>query len=99
MWLRDEELLHALREAALSTQTWRDLPRLLEHATPYWDTQDPALVYAFDAADGVGKVLVRINYRDRVRAAGKRTKLTSNFVRTGASWMPSIWSRAAGICR
>lgn len=89
VWLRDEELLHALRdtkamrEASLSTQTWRDLPRLLEGATPYWDTEDPALVYAFDAADGRGKVLVRINYRDKLRVAGKRTKLTSNFVRTG----------------
>lgn len=89
VWLRDEELLHALRdtkatrEVALPLQTWRDLPRLLENATPYWDTRDPALVYAFDSEDGLGKVLVRINYRDKLRTGSKRTKVTSNFVRTG----------------
>lgn len=89
VWLRDEELLHALRDtkaaraAALPVQTWRDLPRLLETATPYWDTADPALVYAFDAGGGQGKVLVRVNYRDKLRVGDKRTRVTSNFVRTG----------------
>lgn len=62
---------------------WRDLPSVLEVAKPYLDTHDPALVYAFDLPEGVGKVLVRINYADKVRQEGKRTKLTSNFVRTG----------------
>lgn len=89
VWLRDEELLHALRDtkaardAAMSLQTWRDLPRLLDSADAYWDTEDPALVYAFDTEDGLGKVLVRINYRDKLRVGGKRTRVTSNFVRTG----------------
>lgn len=61
----------------------RDLPALLDGATPYFDTQDPALVYAFDLPNGVGKVLVRVNYADKVRQQGKRTRITSNFVRTG----------------
>ncbi|THF60913.1 phage head morphogenesis protein [Pseudothauera rhizosphaerae] len=89
IWLRDTELLHALRDVkaarggALSVQTWRDLSRLLETATPYWDNTDPALVYAFDAQGSTGKVLVRINYRDKLRSGERRTRLTSNFVRTG----------------
>lgn len=89
VWLRDEELIHALRDtksardAALPLAVWRDLSALLDGATPYLDTHDAALVYAFDLPEGVGKVLVRVNYADKVRIDGKRTKLTSNFVRTG----------------
>lgn len=89
VWLRDAELVHALRDvkdergAALPLAIWRDLPNLLAEATPYLDTQDPALAYAFDLGEGAGKVLVRVNYADKIRQAGQRTRLTSNFVRTG----------------
>lgn len=89
VWLRDVELVHALRDtkaergAALPASVWRDLPRLLETATPYFDTADPALIYVFDAGDGLGKVVVRINYHAQMRTAGKRVKLKTNFVRTG----------------
>lgn len=90
IWLRDAELIHALRDtksarhAALPLQTWRDLPVLLAGAQAYLDTEDLALVYAFDTPDGLGKVLVRVNYRDKLRGAkGKRTRVTSNFIRTG----------------
>jgi hypothetical protein len=90
IWLRDGELIHALRDtkaarhAALPLQTWRDLPALLSGAQAYLDTEDLALVYAFDTSDGLGKVLVRVNYRDKLRGAnGKRTRVTSNFIRTG----------------
>ena len=89
VWLRDEELLHALRDtkaardAVLPMNVWRALPDFLANATPYLDTHDAALVYAFDLPEGVGKVLVRVNYADKVRVQGKRTKITSNFVRTG----------------
>lgn len=89
VWLRDEELLHALRltksdrGAALPLSVWRELPAVLDGATPYLDTHDAALVYAFDMPDGVGKVLVRVNYADKLRIQGKRTRVTSNFVRTG----------------
>ncbi|ANQ83695.1 hypothetical protein dqs_0619 [Azoarcus olearius] len=90
IWLRDTELLHALRDtktnrqASLPLQVWRDLPRLLDAADVYYDAEDPALAYAIDVAGTVGKVLVRINYRDKVKdSQGKRSKVTSNFVRTG----------------
>jgi hypothetical protein len=89
IWLRDAELLHALRQtkdargATLPLDVWQQLPSYLADATPYLDTHDTALVYAFDLPDGVGKVLVRVNYGDKVKQAGKRTRLTSNFVRTG----------------
>jgi hypothetical protein len=89
VWLRDAELLHALRDAktirgaTLPVEIWKDLPTHLSKATPYLDTKDTALVYAFDLPDGVGKVLVRVNYAEKARIAGKRTRFTSNFVRTG----------------
>ena len=89
VWLRDAELLHALRDtkavrdATLPVEIWKDLPAWLSKATPYLDTKDTALVYAFDLPDGIGKVLVRVNYAEKARIAGKRTRFTSNFVRTG----------------
>lgn len=89
IWLRDQELAHALRDNktrlgnALPADLWRDLPRLLEDAVPYLDQLDQALAYAFDAPDGRGKVVVRINYRQKVRQGDKRDRLTGNFVRTG----------------
>lgn len=89
VWLRDAELLHALRDAkavrgaTLPVEIWKDLPTWLSKATPYLDTKDTALVYAFDLPDGIGKVLVRVNYAEKARIAGKRTRFTSNFVRTG----------------
>ena len=52
----------------------RNLPALLEGATPYFDTTDTALVYVFDAPEGKGKVAVRVNYTSKVRAQGKREK-------------------------
>jgi len=89
IWLRDAELIHALREvkagrgAGLSEATWRELPALLEKATPYLDTVDAGIVYVFDASVGLGKVAVRVNYASKVRAGGKRDRMTSNFIRTG----------------
>jgi hypothetical protein len=89
IWLRDEELVHALRAAKsdrgamLPLSVWLELPAVLDGATPYLDTHDKALVFAFDLADAVGKVLVRVNYADKIRLQGKRTRITSNFVRTG----------------
>lgn len=89
IWLRDAELIHALRDtkagrsAALSLQDWRDLPALMERAVVYLDTHDSALVYVFDAQEGTGKVVVRVNYISKVQIGGKRDKLASNFVRTG----------------
>lgn len=95
VWLRDAELLHALRDvktvrgATLPVEVWKDLPTHLSNATPYLDTKDTALVYAFDLPDGIGKVLVRVNYAEKARIAGKRTRFTSNFVRTGGVVKPA----------
>ncbi|MBX9868199.1 MAG: phage head morphogenesis protein [Burkholderiaceae bacterium] len=89
VWLRDDELLHALRDtkearkATLPLSIWRDLPATLEKATPYLDKVDEALVYAFDLADGVGKVVIRVNYREKGRFDGVRERITSNFITTG----------------
>lgn len=90
VWLRDSELIHALRDAktgrgtALSLQTWRDLPVLMPLATVYLDTADLALIYVFDTADGLGKLAVRVNFVSKVQTgSGQRSKLTSNFIRTG----------------
>lgn len=94
IWLRDTELIHALREkkdaraAALSLQAWRALPALLNTATPYLDTTDTALVYVFDAPEGIGKIAVRVNYTSKVHVDGARTRLTSNFIRTGGLLSP-----------
>lgn len=90
IWLRDTELIHALRDiksargAALTVQTWRDLPALLEQAEPYWDTVNSTLVYVFEAPDGPGKVAIRAAFTAKVQDGAKgRSKLTSNFIRTG----------------
>lgn len=89
IWLRDRELLHSLRESkgvidhALPAEVWRNLSSLLEGATPYLDALDQALVCVFDASKGTGKVVVRVNYSEKVRRDGKRERITANFARTG----------------
>lgn len=89
VWLRDHELLHAIRDTkagrghALPVETWRDLPRLLETATPYLDSVDTALLYAFDLEGEAGKVLIRVNYTEKVKQGGARSRVTANFVRSG----------------
>ena len=88
IWLRDRELVHALRDAktgrgaGLPESVWRELPKFLAQATPYLDTQDAALVYAFDLPDGTGKVVVRVSYTDKLRDGGQRVRMTTNFIRT-----------------
>ena len=89
IWLKDHDLLHAIRDTketsgkALSATVWRDLPTLLAAATPYLDLLDQALVYAFDLEDGTGKVVIRVNYSEKIRQDGKRARITANFIRTG----------------
>lgn len=89
VWLRDDELVHALRAykanhgGTLPLAIWSDLRHLLMTATPYLDTVDRALIYAFDVKGGLGKILVRINYREKARFDGVRDRITSNFIRTG----------------
>lgn len=89
VWMRDTELLHALRDyksergAALPDSVWRDLPTELETATPYLDTQNNTLVYTIDLGEKLGKVVIRVNYNAKGQFDGVRTKQVSNFAITG----------------
>lgn len=89
VWLRDNELLHALRDykdargASLPIEVWQNLREHLDDATPYLDTEDQALIYVFDVPDGLGKLVVRVNYKEKARFDGVRDRITSNFIRTG----------------
>lgn len=90
VFLRDRELLHSLRPVkdgrghTLPEEVWLNLPDHLAIADIYLDTQDTALVYAFDAGDNKGKVVVRVNYSEKIRTAdGKRARIVGNFISTG----------------
>lgn len=89
IWLRDHELVHSIRDlkdargATLPLDVWLHLSDHLDQAAPYLDTVDQALLYAFDTQDKLGKVVVRINYSDKVRESGKRKNINSNFISTG----------------
>lgn len=89
VWMRDHELVHALRDrkaqrgAALGVAVWRELPKLLQQATAWLDTQDQALVYLIDAGADLGKVVVRVNYNAKGQIDGVRASVTSNFIQTG----------------
>ncbi len=89
IWLRDRELIHAIRDikdargAMLPLEVWLNLPNYLEIATPYLDTQNNTLLYAFDLPDMTGKVVIKVNYSSKIREAGKRKIVDSNFIVTG----------------
>jgi hypothetical protein len=89
VWLRDDELLHALRDtkadrgATLPLDVWRNLPAVLVGAPAYLDTVDQALLYLIDVAGDLGKVVVRVNYNAKGQFGGVRARITSNFIRTG----------------
>ncbi|HAF00393.1 MAG TPA: hypothetical protein DCG63_03775 [Methylophilaceae bacterium] len=89
VYMVDNALIHAMRDiklargATLPNEVWINLPNYLAKADIYFDTQDPALVFALDV-DGVsGKVVVRVNYSQKIRFDGKRANLKANFVSTG----------------
>jgi hypothetical protein len=88
--LRDHELLHALRPAkdgrgqALPEDVWLNLPDHLAGADIYLDIQDAALVYAFDYDEHKGKIVVKVNYSEKIRTEdGKRARVVGNFISTG----------------
>lgn len=89
IWLRDRELIHAIRDAKdirgamLPLDVWLKLPTYLDSAIPYLDTENDTLLYAFDLPDVTGKVVVRINHSKKVKDGGKRKIIISNFVVTG----------------
>ncbi|MGB6054039.1 MAG: phage minor head protein [Burkholderiaceae bacterium] len=86
--LRDAELLHLLRDskavrgAALPRADVLRLPELLaDPVAVLWDQADPALVYVFDAADGAGKAIVRVNYDLKLNDGG-RAVVQANSIRS-----------------
>lgn len=88
--IKDQELLHALRPLkdglgkTLPENVWINLPDYLTAAEIYYDRLDPGILYAFDVENRLGKVVVRINYKDKTKSAdGARKKLVANFVSTG----------------
>lgn len=89
IWLRDHELVHALRDskdvrgAALPMEVWLNLADYLDKAEAYLDTVNGTLLYAFDLPGVVGKVVVRVNHSKKIKDGGQRTNITSNFIVTG----------------
>lgn len=89
VWMRDTELLHALRDTkaargtGLPVEVWCELPRLLDTAEAYLDTNDQALIYSVDLGARWGKLVVRVNRNMKGRFNGVRAHLVSNFVQTG----------------
>ena len=89
IWLRDHELIHALRDskssrsAALPMDVWLNLADYLDKAEPYLDTVNGTLLYAFDLPGVTGKVVVRVNHTRKIKDGGKRKNISSNFIVTG----------------
>jgi len=94
IWLRDRELIHAVRDskvdrgAALPLDVWLNLPEYLDKAIPYLDTGNNTLLYAFDLPGVAGKVVIRLNHEEKVRDSGQRKKVVSNFIVTGGIVTP-----------
>lgn len=89
IWLRDHELIHAIcdykdaRGVALPLDVWLNLSEYLNRAVPYLDTGNNTLIYVFDLPGVTGKVVIRVNYLNKVRDGGTRKNITSNFIVTG----------------
>ncbi len=85
IWLRDHELIHAIRDSkksVLPLDVWLNLSEYLNSATPYLDTENNTLLYAFGLPGVMGKIVVRVNYTNKVRVGGVRQVITSK-VRVG----------------
>jgi len=89
--------LHLLRDAkktrkqAVSESFVRNLPTELANAKAVlFDTEDPALIYVFDAqGNRKSKLVVRIDYYQRVRGTdGKRRDIRVNAARTAGVVQP-----------
>jgi hypothetical protein len=92
IWLRDEQVLHAIRDAkanaekALPVDIWLNLPTYLDGANVYYDKHKKNLVYVFDFENEQGKVAkvaVNVNLKKDIRLGGQRRKEKSNFIATG----------------
>ena len=96
--IRDAEVVRLFRTskrargAAVAREDLLELPSIIDQPDEViWDTgkrgdgrqEQPALLYVFKATDGVGKIIVRLNYQQQVRdESGRRSKPTVNFVRS-----------------
>lgn len=95
VWLRDAELVHAIRDtkvdrgAALPLAVWLNLPKYLDSAQAYYDTINQNVVYAFDLPGVAGKVAVELNQLRKLRDAGARKRVLSNFIVTGGVIQPN----------
>lgn len=86
----DRDVIHLMRETkasagrALQEADVMVLPQAINSPRAVlWDTQDPALLYVFDATDErLGKVVVRVNFTERLRVDGQRIRQPRNQVTT-----------------
>lgn len=85
----DKDITHAFREAkrgrgeTLSLQELARLPDVL--AAPQavmWDKRSPGLLYLFEAQDGTGKIVVKLDYAAKVMGDEGRVAIRTNTVRT-----------------
>jgi len=89
--IMDDIAVHMLRTiksargAAIPEADLMRLPELLAEPTEIlWDNQDPALLYVYDADSALGKVVVRVDFAEKV----SRRKVTTNAVRSGGLIQP-----------
>ncbi len=100
VWLRDGELIHAIRDTkvdrgvAIPLEVWLNLPKFLDGAQPYYDKINQNVVYAFDLLGVTGKVVVELNRLQKLRDDGKRKKVMANFIITGGVIQPNIMSES-----
>lgn len=83
---------HILREtkrargAAVPLDVLKQLPKILTRPRAVlFDKRDPAVLYVFDVPGGerVGKLVVRVDYREKIRKpGGKKTTVTTNALRS-----------------
>ena len=89
--ITDRTIAHMLRDAkvirgaALPAEALRSLPDIIaDPVAVLFDQQDPAFLYVFDAPGGVGKIVVRVDFADKVA----RQTVVTNAVRTGGLVQP-----------
>lgn len=89
--IMDDIVVHMLRTIkaargdALPEEDLAHLPELLANPSEIlWDTKDPALLYVYDAGSALGKVVVRVDFAEKVN----RRRVTTNAVRSGGLIQP-----------
>jgi SPP1 gp7 family putative phage head morphogenesis protein len=92
--IADRDILHLLRSAKsapIGAEDVRRLPSIVAHpAAVLYDRQDPALLYVFNPTDGgTGKVVVRVDFKDKARMGGERVTAITNTVRTAGLVQPA----------